>query len=421
MISRILFTPWAAVAAIAVTATLSGLLWSARHEAEPPDAESACCAAAEPGPTTVGDGPSQQAPAGPTVISARKPMTIPDTPMVDHTGRSVQFYTDLVKGRVVVIDFIFTRCQTICPTLSTIFTQLQPLVSDRPVQLISISVDPVNDKPAQLAEWARRYGAGPNWTLVTGDKPDVDNLLKALGAFTADKYSHTPLIMIGDDRTGTWRRLSGITPAEQIKDAIEAVARAGDKTPSQPVAAAVDDTPGRRYFTDVPLVNQSGETMRLYSDLLRGKVVVIHVFFAQCSNTCPLMLATDQKLQDHLGDRLGRDVHLISLTVDPSHDRWESLRDYASRLKARPGWYFLTGSPENVELALGKLGQTVNRREEHSNIFIIGNERTGLWKKVQGLAPSEQIIAILDGVIADVGGAKPAGPASREWGEAGQP
>jgi protein SCO1 len=294
------------------------------------------------------------------------------------------------------------------------------MVSDRPVQLLSISVDPVNDKPAQLAEWAHRFGAGPNWTLVTGDKPDVDNLLKALGAFTADKNSHTPLILIGDDRTGTWRRLSGITPAEQIKDAIEAVARAGGKTPSQTVGSVSDDARGRRYFTDVPLVNQAGETMRLYSDLLKGKVVVIHVFFAQCTNTCPLMLATDQKLQEHLGDRLGRDVHLISITVDPSHDQWGSLKDYASRLKARPGWYFLTGSPENVELALGKLGQAVDRREEHSNIFIIGNERTGLWKKVQGLAPSERIIAILDGVIADTGDVKPADPTSRESSEAGR-
>jgi protein SCO1 len=430
MMSRMLFMRWAGGAAIALTASVSALLWNARH-ASSPDENSACCSTAEPSSANVADQSETRAPtsAGPTVISARKPMAIPDTPMFDRNGRSIRFYTDLVKGRVVVINFIFTKCQTICPTLSTIFTQLQLMVTDRPVQLISISVDPVNDKPAQFAEWARRFGAGPNWALVTGDKPDVDNLLKSLGAFTADKYSHTPLILIGDDRTATWQRLSGITPAEQIKEAIDAVADAGDKstTPgalragAEPAVGSDDDTPGRRYFSDVPLVNQSGETMRFYSDLLCGKVVVIHVFFAKCTNTCPLMLATDQKLQEHLGDRLGRDVHLISLTVDPSNDRWESLRDYASRLKARPGWHFLTGAPENVKLALRKLGQSVNRREEHSNIFIIGNERTGLWKKVQGLAPAEQIIAILDEVIADVGGTKSAEAAIRQGGEAGQP
>ena len=174
-------------------------------------------------------------------------MTIPDTPMVDQNGRRVRFHTDLVKGRVVAINFIFTRCQTICPTLSTIFGQLQPMDSDRPVQLISISVDPVNDQPAQLAEWARDIGAGPNWTLVTGEKPDVDDLLKALGAFVADKISHTPLILIGDDRTGTWRRLSGITPAEQIKDAIDAVAGRGTRADAAPTPAdrgsTSDDAP----------------------------------------------------------------------------------------------------------------------------------------------------------------------------------
>ncbi len=156
-------------------------------------------------------------------------------------------------------------------------------------------------------------------------------------------------------------------------------------------------------------MNQYGESMRLYSDLLRGKVVVIHVFFSKCSNTCPLMLATYQKLQDHLGDRLGRDVHLISLTVNPENDRWEALRDHAARLKVRRGWYFLTGSSDDVGLALRKLGLAVSRREEHSNLFIVGNEPTGLWKKVQGLAPAEQIITILDGVVADQGDMSKAG------------
>ena len=330
-------------------------------------------------------------------------MTIPDTPVIDHRGRPLRFYSDLVKGRVVAIDFIFTRCQTICPALSVVFGQLQRLAGDRPVQLISVSIDPVDDRPAQLAEWARRFGAGPNWTLVTGDKPDVDGLLKALGGFVADKNSHTPLILVGDDRTGTWRRLSGVTPAEQVRDAIESVARKGDKADRQPVERDVEDPPARRYFTDVPLVNQYGETMRLYSDVLRGKVAVAHVFFSGCGNTCPVMLATYQKLQDHLGDRLGRNVHLVSLTVDPDNDGREALADYAGRLKARRGWYLLTGSADNVQLALRKLGQDVNRPDEHSNIFLIGNERTGLWKKVQGLAPADQIIAVLDGVIADLG------------------
>jgi protein SCO1/2 len=115
------------------------------------------------------------------------------------------------------------------------------------------------------------------------------------------------------------------------------------------------------------------------------------------------MLSTYRKLQEHLGDRLGRDVNLISFTVDPETDRTEALSEQARRVDARPGWYLMTGSKENVRFALGKLGLAAERRQEHSNIFLIGNDRTHLWKKVRGLAPAEQIIAALDEVINDQG------------------
>jgi cytochrome oxidase Cu insertion factor (SCO1/SenC/PrrC family) len=403
MIPRLLLSQWVLGASIAASAIVTGILWSARQSVDSDqDGEPSCCAIAEPEAATSEDAAPEPAPAATAADSPAMRPTIPDTPVIDQHGRPVRFYTDLVKGRVVAVNFIFTRCQTICPALGVNFGQLQSLLDDHPVPLISISLDPVNDRPAQLAAWAERYGAGPNWTLVTGEKPEIDALLKVLGAYATDKSSHSPLILLGDDRSGTWRRLDGFTAPERVRREIRALARAGEKA-SSPSTAADADARGRRYFTDVPLVNQNGETMRLYSDLLRGKVVVIHVFFSSCSNTCPLMLTTYRKLQDHLGDRLGRDVHLISLTVDPENDRWETLRDRAARLAVRRGWYFLTGSGEDVGLALRKLGLAVARREEHSNLFIVGNEPTGLWKKVQGLAPAEQIIAIVDGVIADQG------------------
>jgi protein SCO1/2 len=351
-----------------------------------------------------GEAPAPESEQRPAVPSTR-PRTIPDAALIDQHGRPVRFYTDLVKGRVVIINFIFTRCQTICPAMGVNFGQLQRVLGDQPVQLISVSLDPVNDRPAQLDEWAKRYGAGPNWTLLTGEKPVVDALLKALGAFTAEKSNHSPLILLGDDRSGTWTRLDGYTAPEKVAGKVRDLARAGDDSTAKATSADAEPR-GQSYFTDVPLVNQYGETMRLYSDVLRGKVVVIHVFFCKCNNTCPLMLATYQKLQDHLGDRLGRDVHLVSLTVDPENDGWQALGDQAARLKVHRGWYFLTGTRENVSFALRKLGQAVDRREEHSNLFIVGNERTGLWKKVQGLAPAEQIFEIVDGVIADQGPVK---------------
>ena len=141
--------------------------------------------------------------------------------------------------------------------------------------------------------------------------------------------------------------------------------------------------------------------MRLYSDLLHDKIVVIHPFFAECKGSCPRMTATFTRIQDHLADRMGKDVHLISISVDPEKDTPERLAEYAAGLKARPGWYFLTGARPNVDTALQKLGMRVEARENHSNVFIIGNLRTGLWKKAMGLAEPADIITIVDGVIED--------------------
>ena len=106
--------------------------------------------------------------------------------------------------------------------------------------------------------------------------------------------------------------------------------------------------------------------------------MVIHCFFSSCKNTCPMMMTTYQKLQQHLGDRLGRDVFLISLTVDPDNDDSESLNRLAARIDAKPGWFLLSGTRSNLTVALKKLGLAVERREDHSNIFLIGNDKTQL-------------------------------------------
>ncbi|HMG37407.1 MAG TPA: SCO family protein [Blastocatellia bacterium] len=162
-----------------------------------------------------------------------------------------------------------------------------------------------------------------------------------------------------------------------------------------------DESPALKYFTDVVLVNQNGEKMRLYTDLLRGKVVIINAFFATCQGVCLPLTRNLEKVQDALGDRVGRDVNIISITVDPAMDDPASLKEYAKKLHARPGWYFMTGEKENVEFALKKLGQFVSDKQDHLNILIIGNERTGLWKKAFGLARDEELVKVVNSVLND--------------------
>jgi len=168
-----------------------------------------------------------------------------------------------------------------------------------------------------------------------------------------------------------------------------------------PTPGTSADTPAKKYFTDVVLLNQNGEKVRLYSDLLQGKVVIINSFFATCAGSCLPLTRNLEKLQQALGTRMGKDVHILSLSVDPAVDTPTNLKAYAKKLNAGPGWHFLTGDKESVDFALKKIGHFVDNKESHLNIFIIGNERTGLWKKAFGLAKPDELIKVVDSVLND--------------------
>ena len=157
----------------------------------------------------------------------------------------------------------------------------------------------------------------------------------------------------------------------------------------------------QKYLTDTVLLNQDGEKMRFYTDLVKGKTVIIDSFFATCQGSCLPMNRNLEKVQEALGDRLGKDAYIISISVDPTVDTPPALKAYSKKLNARPGWYFLTGDKANVDLVLKKLGQFVDNKQDHLNIFIIGNDRTGLWKKAFGLAKSEELVKVVESVIND--------------------
>ena len=172
---------------------------------------------------------------------------------------------------------------------------------------------------------------------------------------------------------------------------------------AQQTASANGESGAKNYFTDVLLVNQNGEKMRFFSDLLQGKVVVINSFFATCKGSCLPLNRNLEKLQKALGEHMGREVNFISISVDPTVDTPTNLKAYAKKLNAGPGWFFLTGDKENVDFALKKLGQFVDDKNDHLNIFIIGNVPTGLWKKAFGLAPDVELLKVVESVLNDKG------------------
>lgn len=180
------------------------------------------------------------------------------------------------------------------------------------------------------------------------------------------------------------------------------------KAPPQPhdhshMTKAEDVSPARTYFTDVELLNQDGEKVRFYTDVLKGKTVIVNAFFTTCTSVCPPMNRNMEKIQEAFGDRVGRDIFLVSLTVDPEVDTPARLKDYAQKFHAGRGWVFLTGKKENLDWALYKLGQYVEAKDDHKTIFIIGNEPTGLWKKAFGMANVTELMQVVESVVNDKG------------------
>ncbi|HEV2861057.1 MAG TPA: SCO family protein [Pyrinomonadaceae bacterium] len=349
--------------------------------------------------------PAKDAAPAPRAADGEAPQ-IPDVPVLDQTGRRLNFYTDLVKGKTVAVNFIFTTCTTVCPPLTATFRRVQQELGDRAgrdVQLISVSVDPTTDTPERLNSFAAKFHAGPGWTFVTGGKPEISALLKSLGAATADKNDHTPMILVGNEPAGHWTRTYGLAPASSLVKVINDAAAKPDAAASKPsgeVSLPMPKAGGEsgsaqgasaKYFPNHVLITQDNKPVHFYDDMLKGKVVLINFVFTTCTGVCPPMTANLAKVQSYLGDRVGKDVHIISISVDPTVDTPEKLKKYADGFKARPGWYFLTGEKQNVDWVLYKLGGYVEDKMQHSGILIIGNEATGEWLKTPALRNPAQI------------------------------
>ncbi len=153
---------------------------------------------------------------------------IPEAALVDQDGNPVRFKADLVEGQVVALNFVFTTCTTICPPMAAVFVRLQRELRQRGVggvRFLSLSIDPATDTPQRLKAWAGRFGDAPGWTLLTGDKPTVDDLLKQLGVFSALKEDHAPILLLGDTATGRWTRAYGLAPPDRLADLLAELVR----------------------------------------------------------------------------------------------------------------------------------------------------------------------------------------------------
>ncbi|NNU42332.1 SCO family protein [Ramlibacter montanisoli] len=144
---------------------------------------------------------------------------LPDTVLTDQHGRAARFKSDFVADRLVLVNFVYTTCTTVCPVQSALFADLQQRLGDRAgreVVLLSVTVDPLRDTPMRLKEFSAQYGAGPGWSFLTGSKQAVDEVLTAFDVYTPNVADHPAVVLVGDPRSGEWTRLFGFPGSEQI-------------------------------------------------------------------------------------------------------------------------------------------------------------------------------------------------------------
>lgn len=161
--------------------------------------------------------------------------------------------------------------------------------------------------------------------------------------------------------------------------------------PMDPAAEAK----AREYFTDLPVVTQDGEKLRFFSDVLKDRIVVVTLFYTECTGMCPL---TNQKLsevQDLLGDAMGRDYFFVSVTLDPETDTPEVIKKYAENFGAKKGWYFLTGNKDDIKTITRRLGQTDENIATHNPFFMLGNVPRAHWTRLPPNQPPEGIVGRL--------------------------
>lgn len=147
-----------------------------------------------------------------------------DLRLVDQDGRELQFVSEVIGDRIVVMDFVYTSCTTVCPVLSAVFGQMQGKLGNhlgQDVVLVSVSVDPTRDTPQRLKAYAAKHKAQPGWIWLTGAKATMDDVLDGLGAYSPNFEDHPAMVLVGDGRTGEWSRFFGFPSPDRLMKQVE--------------------------------------------------------------------------------------------------------------------------------------------------------------------------------------------------------
>jgi protein SCO1/2 len=151
---------------------------------------------------------------------------------------------------------------------------------------------------------------------------------------------------------------------------------------------------------DTLLVDQDNRKLRLASDALADKVVVVSFVYTNCTDVCPMVSHTFSKLQASLAPLMEKKVRLVSLTVDPARDTPARLAEYAAHFEPKPGWLWLTGDVSNVAQALQSFGIHITKPENHPAQILVGDAKSGRWTRFYDIDKPQQVLAKVDELLA---------------------
>ncbi len=163
--------------------------------------------------------------AAPPYTTSTLTVEIPEVTLIDQDANVVTL-NELVEGKeVVMVDFIFGTCTTICPILSAGFTNLQRRMGSGPggPTLLSISIDPEHDSPEIMSKYLKRYRAQPGWYFLTGDRDDIDKVMHAFDAYVPDKMSHQPVTFIKGTEPNQWLKIDGLVSTADLTTELEKI------------------------------------------------------------------------------------------------------------------------------------------------------------------------------------------------------
>jgi cytochrome oxidase Cu insertion factor (SCO1/SenC/PrrC family) len=171
------------------------------------------------------------------------------------------------------------------------------------------------------------------------------------------------------------------------------------------LAQESEEERARKYFTDTVVVDQNGNKLRFYSDVLKDRVVLISFMFMNCEGACPMLAQKLKQTRALMVPAIKDEVWFVTLSVDPERDTPEAMKQFAENQGLDESrWLFLTGEKRNVELLIRKLGQYTPNIESHTTLMLAGNDRTRHWTRVLPMVPPDGIALQMRSLVEETPG-----------------